>query len=295
MSRADVSSRAPRPSRRRGGRLKLKLDEQVLLDGRFTGAWLSAIESIVGQRAMQEGLLAARDGAVRTLTVECGRIAGPVQADGEPPRDVSIALTLIDDAGWKRLIEAMACEAVWAAKLLEGAVPEGLEDLFCGCGTPIIPAASDIDGTVKDAGRRDGWRLASLAWIAAERLHRDPLAILMVRGMPSATLVERIGNHRALRATGESVAHPPVDIDIDLATGRPLADCLETWWRPHAHVDQIDREPHVRHALLRRLGPSTLGGKFPLSGLLATIYDEAAGEAAAMLDAPLDPGPDTSG
>jgi len=252
------------------------------------------IEAMVGQQPMQEGLLAARDGAVRTLAVECGRIAGPVQADGEPPRDVVITLEPIDDAGWKRLIEAMACEAVWAAKLLEGGVPEGLENLFAGCGTPVIPDASCIKATVKDAGRRDGWRIASLAWITAERLHRDPLAILMIRGMPSETLVERIGNHRALRATGESVAHPPVAIDTDLATGPPLADCLETWWRPHAHVDPVDREPHVRHALLRRLGPSTLGGKFPLSGLLATIYDEAAGEAAAMLDAPLDPSGETS-
>ncbi|MDP7030570.1 MAG: hypothetical protein QF733_10170 [Phycisphaerales bacterium] len=287
MSRVDVSSRAPRPSRRRGGRLKLKVDEQVLLDGRFTGDWLAVIESIVGQQSMQEGLLAARDGAVRTLNVERGCIAGPVQADGEPPRDVAMVLKQIDESGWKRLIEAMACEAVWAAKLLEGAVPEGLEDLFRGCGTPVIPEASDIEATVKDAGRRDGWRIASLAWIAAERMHRDPLAILMVRGMPSETLVERIGHHRALRSTEESVAHPPVIIDTDLATGPLLADSMETWWRPHAHVDRVDREPHVRHALLRRLGPSTLGGKFPLSGLLATIYDEAAAEAARLLDAPL--------
>jgi hypothetical protein len=42
--------------------------------------------------------------------------------------------------------------------------------------------------------------------------------------------------------------------------------------------------------LLRRLGPSTLEGQFPLAGLLATIYDEAAAEAARILDAPLNGG-----
>ncbi|MBT7351022.1 MAG: hypothetical protein HN811_01025, partial [Phycisphaerae bacterium] len=49
----------------------------------------------------------------------------------------------------------------------------------------------------------------------------------------------------------------------------------------------VPLEKHVSHALLRRLGPSTLDGQFPLSGLLATIYDEAASEAVRILDAPL--------
>ncbi|MDP7574694.1 MAG: hypothetical protein QF723_06245, partial [Phycisphaerales bacterium] len=65
---------------------------------------------------------------------------------------------------------------------------------------------------------------------------------------------------------------------------------LDTWWRPHGRLPDVPSEPHVSHALLRRLGPSTLGGQFPLAGLLATIYDEAAAEAARILDAPLNGG-----
>jgi uncharacterized Zn finger protein len=236
---------------------------------------------------MQEGLLAAREGSVRSIQVEAGRITGPVQADAEASKDVTIAIAKIDQAGWQRLIEAMAGEAVWAAKLLEGVVPDGLDAMFRGCGTPLVPAREQIETTVQDVGRREGWRVASLAWIAAERLHRDPLAILMIRGLACDVLVERIGNHRALRATGESVAHPPILLDATVAAGPPLAECLDTWWRPHGHVPSVEREPHVRHALLRRLGPSTLEGRFPLSGLLATIYDEAAAEAASLLDSPL--------
>jgi uncharacterized Zn finger protein len=287
MSSADITSRAPRPSRRRGGRLRLKIDEQVLMDGPITGPWLRLIETLVDTRAMQEGLLAAREGSVRSLVVEPGSITGPVQADAESSRDVVISITQIDEAGWQRLIEAMACEAVWAAKLLEGVVPDGLEDMFHGCGMPLVPSRDQVQTTVQDAGRRSGWRIAALAWIAAERLHRDPLAILMIRGLACDVLVERIGNHRALRATGESVAHPPILLDPVLAAGPPLAECLDTWWRPHGHVPSVEREPHVRHALLRRLGPSTLEGRFPLSGLLATIYDDVAAEASNILDSPL--------
>jgi len=287
MSRADIGSKAPRPSRRRGGRLRLKVEEQDLLDAVICGSWLRRIEAIVGSRSMQEGLLAARDGAVRSLQIELGCISGPVQADAETSLGVRITIAQIDEGGWVKLIEAMACEAIWAAKLLEGEVPAGLEDLFRGCGLPLIPDDTHFETTVETAGRRDGWRIAALSWLAAERLYREPLCMLSVRGMESAVLVERLGHHRALRTQGEAVAHPPVVLDPSVAAGPPLAECLDTWWRPHGHLPEVQPEDHVPHALLRRLGPSTLEGQFPLAGLLATIYDEAAAEAVRVLDAPL--------
>jgi hypothetical protein len=37
-----------------------------------------------------------------------------------------------------------------------------------------------------------------------------------------------------------------------------------------------ETEPFAAHALLRRLGQSPLQGKFPLVGLLASIYDSMA-------------------
>lgn len=287
MSRADLSSKAPRPSRRRGGRVRLKVEEQQLRDAPVSKVWLSTIESIVGPKSMHDGLLAAQDGAVRSLRVECGEITGPVQADAETSLPVRIELPTIDEVGWQRLIEAMACEAIWAAKLLEGEIPTGLGDLFRGCGTPLLPDSEHIRTEVERGGRRDAWRIAALGWIASERFYRDPLAILAVRGLPCGDLVERISHHRALRTQGETVAHPPVVLDPAVAAGPALVDCLETWWRPHSHVHELERASHAPHALLRRLGPSTLEGRFPLNGLLATIYDEVAVEAAKLLDEPL--------
>ena len=100
MSRTDIGSKAPWPSRRRGGRLRLKVDEQSLLDAVICGTWLRLIEAIVGERSMQEGLLAARDGAVRSLSVEAGVISGPVQADAESSLAVQITMPVIDEMGW---------------------------------------------------------------------------------------------------------------------------------------------------------------------------------------------------
>jgi len=258
-----------------------------LQGGPVSAPWLQVIEGLVGERSMHEGHLAAKEGAVRSLSVEAGVVRGPVQADAEASLAVSIQVPAIDEAGWQRVIDAMACEAIWSARLLEGTLPPGADDLFGGCGTSLLPQQQEVQTHVDRGGRRDGWRVAALAWIAAERFWRDPLAILMVRGLKAEVLVERVGHRRALRTQGETTAHPPVMVDPALAAGPPLGECMDTWWRPHGHLSELEREPHAHHALLRRLGPSTLDGKFPLSGLLATIYDEAASEAARLLDAPL--------
>jgi uncharacterized Zn finger protein len=287
MSNADVGSKAPRPSRRRGGRIRLKIEEQDLVAAVFCDSWLKMIESKVGEQSMREGLLAAKEGAVRSISVEAGVISGPVQADAESSLAVSITLPVLDESDWVKLIESMSCEAIWAAKLLANEVPSGLEDLFQGCGTPLIPCEPDVSALVEKGGRRDGWRVAALAWVAAERFYRDPLGVLAMRGMACTTLVERLAHHRALRTQGEAVAHPPVLLDPEIAAGPPLSECLDTWWRPHGKLPDVPSEAHVSHALLRRLGPSTLEGQFPLAGLLATIYDEAASEAVRILDAPL--------
>ena len=58
----------------------------------------------------------------------------------------------------------------------------------------------------------------------------------------------------------------------------PLERCLDSFWRPGRQIDEMpsETEPFAPHALLRRLGPSPLQGKFPLVGLLASIYDSIA-------------------
>ena len=45
-----------------------------------------------------------------------------------------------------------------------------------------------------------------------------------------------------------------------------------------------ETEPFAPHALLRRLGQSPLQGKFPLVGLLASIYDSMAARGRELRD-----------
>lgn len=288
MSRAvtGAGSHAPRPSRRRGGRIRLRLEEEAIRAAPVAGVLVSTLTSHVRDTPMSDGFVAARDGAVRSVSMTEGAISGPVQSEADGSLTVTIAFPVLPEEAWRRVVEAASCEAIWAAKLLESELPPGLEELCIGCGAPLIPSADELTITSTGGRSPEPWRIAALTWAAAEQLCRYPLRALEMRGMPREALLERIRHHRSLRSQGEAVAHPLTAVGREQAEGAPLGDLIDSWWRQRSHAQDVDHEAHVPHALLRRLGPSMLDGRFPLSGLLATIYDDVAAEAARVLDAP---------
>ena len=278
-------ARAPRPSRRRGRRLRLKADEAALRAHPVAGAWLETVTALLGEAAMADGHVAAREGAVRSLDFKDGRVSGPVEADSEAPRNVAITLDAIDDAGWNTLVTDMAAEALYTARLLEGEMPEDLGTLFERRGMALVPGngetlALDCDKRVM----KQHWRPAALAWIAAERLATKPLEWLVVRGLAVDALLERLRHHRTLRHSEGTEAHPMAQLDPALVKGTPLTAAASEFWRCDHPMHDVSREVHPNKALLRRLGGSSLGGKFPLCGLLATIYEEIAEEASTLQD-----------
>ena len=171
MIRPSEESRAPRPSRRRGRRLRLKIDEDVLREGLLSGPWLETVTALLGEEAMADGQVAARDGAVRSLNFSSGRISGPVEADGEAPRNMAFTMPTIHDAGWDAIVADMAGEALYTARLLEGELPPGLSVLFQATWSGAWCRPKE-DGLAVDADQRvvkQHWRPAALAWLVAER------------------------------------------------------------------------------------------------------------------------------
>ncbi|MCH2135016.1 MAG: hypothetical protein MK101_00365 [Phycisphaerales bacterium] len=285
MIRGNGESKAPRPSRRRGRRMRLKTEETVLRESVLASAWLDTVTALLGEEAMADGHLAARDGAVRRVDLTAGRIAGPVEADGEAPRSIAFTLPRIEDSTWNALVADMADEALYTARLLEGKLPPDLGGLFDRRGLSLVPPKDD--GLCVEADERvqkQHWRPAALAWIVAEVLHLRPLEILTVRGLSAEALLERLRHHRTLRSAEGSEAHPVIQLDPDLARGEPITAAAAHFWRSPHHLPDVPHDAHPEHALLRRLGSSSLGGKFPLCGLLATIYDEIADEARKVQD-----------
>jgi uncharacterized Zn finger protein len=182
----------------------------------------------------------------------------------------------------------MAGEAMYAAKLLAQDVPPALEDLFTGVGADLLPARSgaleikctcSISAPCKHA--------AAVAYLLADRLSDDPLVLFDLYGLTAQRVLDRLRQARAMQTTGPAAAHGTLLIPESQIEPPPLETCLDDYWRCGPQLSELEHAPppqHVAHALLRRLGPSPMKGRFPLVGLLASIYDDVASAAIRIRD-----------
>ena len=109
-----------------------------------------------------------------------------------------------------------------------------------------------------------------------ERLVDAPTSVFALRGLAPEPLLDRLRQARTIHTRGVALAHAEPVPQGARDEPIPLEMTVEDFWRTHGHSDDAPPPEHVPHAILRRLGPSPLNGKFPLSGLLASIYDQVA-------------------
>lgn len=252
--------------------------------------WLGAMERCATAESLRLGADYARKGQTRTLDIHSGGLRAAVQGRMIGAYRVTIEWPVFSADVWEQATTAMVDQAIHAAKLLAGELPQALEDLFAELNSPLVPGGpEDLRWSCTcGANRDDGWcKHASCAgFLVAQAMQREPFIVFTMRGLPAEELVERLRQRRATTAAhGQTAARGGAVVAIEGVTGpgKPLEDCGENFWDAGAGLEQLEtplREPEVRHALLRRLGPTPFKeGKFPLVGLLATCYETIGREA----------------
>ena len=248
--------------------------------------WLSRIEFHAGKTPCREGLEYAQSGQVASFKIEPGVVHAEVQGRAPRPYKTELRIDVIAQDSWTNVISLMASEAVHSAKLLGGEIPEVIELPFARAGEHLVP--EDVPPSMMDCSCGSTLpckHVLAMAMVLADRIHDQPLDAFLVRGIPGTQLLERLQEARLLRGGGIAQAHPAAAIPSFDVKFPPLSDCLDDFWRPGPQLDEFDRTPagdHVSHALLRRLGPSPMQGRFPMVGLLASIYDSITASAQAM-------------
>ncbi len=248
--------------------------------------WRAILERHIPAARLREGwAIDGRPAAVK-LTIRPGEIEAVVAAGSGRSVTARWRVGAFSDAQWQRVVEAMADQAFYPAKLLANELPAGLEALLGSLDLHLVPQESEVaaECTCGEPGPCKHAAAAGCRWAA--RLDEEPLAALALRGMPVERLLEQVSAARTLRSGGVSAAHTdPLSGEAEPA--EPLESLVEDFWRPGPGLGELERmEPprHAPHALLRRLGPSPLPGRFPLVGLLASVYDRVAEAAVRLRD-----------
>lgn len=277
----------PLPAKPRRVRAGLKLLSDAPGEGSWAAQrWVRLLEQAAEGPRLVEGLEYARLGQTKKLEVTRGAITGVVQGRQYRPYSTTLRITPFEHEPWQSVIEAMATQAVYTAKLLAGELPANIEDVFVHLGLKLFPTEPAEVTTTCTCGEGPWCKhVCCLAVLFAERLAKDPFLMFTARGLESDDLLERLRQRRATTTAAAAHGSVPVYVaripGVSDAAAPPLQECLNRFWEIGPELGEVDfpvEPPQVTHPLLRRLGPSPFPpetAKFPLVGLLATCYEIA--------------------
>lgn len=214
--------------------------------------WVVTLEGFnIGAR-LTRGRSYARSGQVLSIDIAKGEIKSKVQGSSPTPYKITIKLKQIESKNWQKLAEALASQAIFAAKLMAGEMPQDIEQAFKDNGLSLFPEKlRDLETNCSCPDWSNPCKhIAAVYYLLGEEFDRDPFLLFKLRGLTREELIEALGQAGGATAAGETAAEmalPP----------EPLTADAESFWKgldlPENLVGEV-RSPPVNAALPKRLG-----------------------------------------
>ncbi|MER7011428.1 SWIM zinc finger family protein [Saccharopolyspora sp. NPDC000359] len=247
---ADWYGGFPKPTRpiRVEGGIRARSKRGEIAQTWWSRRFIEVLESFGMGGRLQRGKNYARAGQVLNLTLSTSVVVGLVQGSRPEPYRARIAVKAFSSAEWEQVEQALAGQALYAAKLLAGEMPPDVEEVFAGIGLELFPTT--MRELTMDCSCPD-WEipckhLAATCYLLAESFDADPFQILAWRGRSREELLDRL---RALRGTTGPATEQPTGAE-------PLADRLDTFWAaPELPAPPATPRSTAPDALLDELAP----------------------------------------
>jgi uncharacterized Zn finger protein len=234
--------------------------------------WTDVLDRLGWANRLERGRNYARRGQVVSLSIRPGQAEGRVQGSRPKPYQVSIYLKQLTDEQWERAIDAMAEQAIFAARLLAGEMPPNIEEAFESAGVPLFPNAArdlhtmcscpDVANPCKHA--------AAVYYLLGERFDEDPFMLFVLRGRTREQVMDGLRRRRASAARETPVARPaPL-----AANDAPPPLRVEGFYQAGPELETVRAQlapPAVPGAVLAPLGPAPAGAETDLQRLLQVM------------------------
>jgi len=263
-----VSNWFPPPTRPRpvDSGLKARSTRGAIAQTWWSQRFIEVLEGIGMGSRLQRGRSYARKGQVISMDMGPGLVTAQVQGSRVRPYRVRVGIGAFGKAEWAKVEGALAENAWYAAALLSGEMPDDIEDIFTGLGLSLFPATArelSLDCSCPDVAVPCK-HLAATFYLLAESFDDDPFAILAWRGREREDL---LANLQAARSEGRPAA------DRTEPPGRPLTDCLDSYFSQQADLPTVSPRVTSSTALLDQLPDVTVEVRGrPLVGILRPAY-----------------------
>jgi uncharacterized Zn finger protein len=249
-----------RPRAAKGG-IKAQSKRGGFAQSWWAKRWLAVLESFYIGARLGRGRSYARSGQVLSIDIGAGTVASQVQGSRSTPYKVTIAVKALAAADWKKLARELSGQAMFAAKLLAGEMPQEIEQVFKDAGLSLFPEKSK---DLKTNCSCPDWsnpckHIAAVYYLLGEEFDRDPFLLFKLRGIGREEFMGLLGDvsstTTATPAEGGAVA-PKTAEDAPLPP-EPLSTEVVGFWDGDSVADELFGEvrlPPVPAALPKRLG-----------------------------------------
>ncbi|MGD0008062.1 MAG: SWIM zinc finger family protein [Terriglobia bacterium] len=246
--------------------------------------WIAVLESFQIGARLNRGRSYARSGQVLSIEIEKGMVRAKVQGSRPSPYAVTIKVKPLTAGEWKKLAGMLSQQAIFAAQLLAGQMPQEIEQAFQKAGLSLFPnKQKDLE---TDCSCPD-WsnpckHIAAVYYLLGEEFERDPFLIFKMRGLTQEELVAALGEShgQATKKTGKGGVSDSEPSKENSSQPEPLAPADPHFWTPGKLPEEVWSEAQLHQAgaaLLKRLGnfPFWRGKVGPVDALEPT-YTAAA-------------------
>ena len=218
--------------------------------------WIAVLESFdIGAR-LGRGRSYARKGQVLSVDIAKGKVKAKVQGSRPKPYDITIEVKPLSATDWKNLADALSRQALFAAKLLAGEMPQDIEQVFKEVKLSLFPEKL---GDLKTECSCPDWsnpckHIAAVYYLLGEEFDRDPFLIFKLRGLSREELLPLLGEAGVTKETKKSASQAEQTAALP---AEPLSADPAMFWTGTSLPDDFFGDvqtPPVSAALPKRLG-----------------------------------------
>lgn len=232
--------------------------------------WIEVLEGFGYGTRLTRGRNYARNGSVLNIDIAPGRVTARVQGSQRNPYRVTLAIAPLSDTQWEHATDAMAEQAIFAAKLLAGEMPHEIEEAFAAARVALFPARSgDLVTSCSCPDFANPCKhIAAVYFLLGERFDEDPFLIFELRGRSKDQIIAALRGRRAEAAEPVSLPIAPVE------SMHALAEQLGSFDELGPELGEIVPHivaPEVELALIRRYGSPPADSELALRNIYRAL------------------------
>jgi uncharacterized Zn finger protein len=216
--------------------------------------WIDVLESFGWRRRLERARNYAREGRVLNLQFKGPQVLAQVQGTAVEPYEVALGLDPFSDEQWGYVIEELSQQAIFAAKLLAGEMPQTIEDAFTASGLSLFPFSKfDIHSQCDCPDPVNPCKhIGAVYYLLGDTFSHDPFMLFELRGRTKQHIIDDL---RQLRSVSAASDHDtPANVEIQSS----FADLNHRFWQYTAQLDPslvVIAPPPTQENVLDVLGP----------------------------------------